>query len=127
VRLGEIMEEDHFNSRHYYHLACFKLKPLFRNIDPRSQIYKIEDLDGDDQNMVIDHIQREVVRMAAGGKGKKDSAKKAKDKPTKEREGKEEEEEVKDDEKFEEEPRKRLTRSTSRHNAKSKPKPKRRK
>ncbi len=56
VRLGEIMEEDHFNSRHYYHLACFQLKPLFRNIDPRRQIYKMDQLDKDDQDKVIELI-----------------------------------------------------------------------
>jgi hypothetical protein len=45
LRLGEIMEDDHFNAKYWYHYACFTLKPRFRHIDPEQQIRGIEDLD----------------------------------------------------------------------------------
>jgi hypothetical protein len=85
VRLGEIMESDHFNSRHYYHVVCFKLKPLFRNIDPKRQIYKLDQLEDSDQKKVIEQVEMEKDRLNGGGKdkGKKKSAKKAKSKPSK--------------------------------------------
>lgn len=56
VRIGEIMENDHFNSRYYYHVSCFHLKPLFKNIDPKKQIYKLDQLEENDQKAVIEQI-----------------------------------------------------------------------
>lgn len=112
VRLGEIMESDHFNSRHYYHVACFKLKPLFRNIEPQRQIYKLDQLDDDGRKAVIEQVEMEKERLNGGGKGKgkKESARKAKSKPSKTE--KEEKKEMALE--SEERPPKRVTRSTSR-------------
>lgn len=85
VRLGEIMESDHFNSRNYYHVTCFQIKPLFRNIDPQRQIYKLDQLEETDRKAVIGQVQMEKNRLNGGGKGKgkKESAKTAKSKPNK--------------------------------------------
>lgn len=42
VRLGECTVSDHFNGRLWFHLDCFKLKPLFSTIDPKKQVFKLE-------------------------------------------------------------------------------------
>lgn len=60
VRLGQIMEDDHFNARYYYHVNCFKLPPRFKTIDPETQIYKLDNLEGGDVDLVINRIREEV-------------------------------------------------------------------
>lgn len=44
IRMGILMDSDHFSAKNWYHLDCFTLRPLFKNIDPKKQIYKIDTL-----------------------------------------------------------------------------------
>ena len=60
LRVGQIMEDDHFNARYYYHLKCFKLQPRFKTIDPEPQIYKLNDLERGDIDLVLNLIKEEV-------------------------------------------------------------------
>lgn len=39
LRLGIIMDDDHFGGKYYYHPACFTLKPRFKDINPETQIH----------------------------------------------------------------------------------------
>ena len=52
IRMGLCMDDDHFRSHLYYHLTCFTLRPLFKDIDPTRQIYKFDDLSYKDQEKV---------------------------------------------------------------------------
>jgi hypothetical protein len=113
VRVGECMENDHFNARLWHHLPCFKLKPLFKAIDPSRQIYKLDQLEQEDRQKVMQHFEREVGRLNGGGKGKGRSANKAKSKPNKAKAEKQEEPEAKP-------AVKRVTRSHSRPKSKAK-------
>lgn len=45
VRMGYLMDSDHFSGKSWYHLACFTLRPLFKDLKPEEQIYKLEELD----------------------------------------------------------------------------------
>lgn len=44
LRMGVLMESDHFVGKNWYHIDCFTLRPLFKDIDPEKQIYKINTL-----------------------------------------------------------------------------------
>jgi hypothetical protein len=74
------MLSDHFNSKLWYHLDCFKLKPLFKGIDPERQIYKLDELHKKDRETVVKHIQQEVDRLNGRPKSRASSAKKEKTK-----------------------------------------------
>lgn len=50
------MESDHFNGQYWYHLPCFTLRPLFKDINPKEQIYNLDQLDEEDYNKVLDHV-----------------------------------------------------------------------
>lgn len=57
LRMGQIMEDDHFNARYYYHLHCFDLKPRFKTIDPETQVYKLDGLEDADADKVRSHLR----------------------------------------------------------------------
>lgn len=56
VRIGLCMNDDHFNGRYWYHLNCFDLKPRFKYIDPKQQIYNLENLEKEDCDKVLNYM-----------------------------------------------------------------------
>ena len=68
IRLGVCFDDDHFSSHKYYHMACFNLRPLFKDIDPRTQIYKFSELSLKDQDIVQKLIEEEQERLKNGRK-----------------------------------------------------------
>lgn len=94
VRMGYIMDSDHFSGKNWYHLACFTLRPLFKDLNPEEQIYKIEELDKEDREGVVEHVAREVERLKSGIKLKRKGKSKKMATQSKEEDEKEEETEV---------------------------------
>lgn len=45
LRLGIIINDDHFGGKSYYHPSCFSLKPRFKELDPETQIYQLDQLE----------------------------------------------------------------------------------
>jgi len=41
LRIGEILDDDHFNAKKWYHWDCYKLKPRFKVINPEKQIWDL--------------------------------------------------------------------------------------
>lgn len=69
--MGYLMDSDHFSGKSWFHLACFTLRPLFRDIKPEEQVYKLEDLEKEDRETVLEHIKNEVERLKSGIKASK--------------------------------------------------------
>lgn len=89
VRMGYLMDSDHFSGKTWFHLACFTLRPLFKDLKPEEQIYKLEELEKEDREVVIEHVAKELERLRSGVKVSKKS------KPSKAaKKSKEEEEET---------------------------------
>jgi hypothetical protein len=60
IRMGICMDNDHFNGKNWYHLDCFVLRPLFKEIDPEQQIYNIDQLEPEDHELVLQAIKNEI-------------------------------------------------------------------
>ena len=60
LRIGEIMDDDHFNAKYYYHWECFRLKPRFQHIDPETQIMNLDKLNKKDQNTILKKVKDEL-------------------------------------------------------------------
>ena len=133
--MGLCMDDDHFSSHKYYHLDCFSLRPLFKDIDPNQQIYRFDDLENKDQELVIARIEAEQERLKKGIKKAKKPAPKAeaaknnqkKKKKAKSEEEESEEQEYQDSEEEEVKPKKKSkakSQPVKREASKSKPKKK---
>lgn len=55
--MGIIQDDDHFSGKNYYHLDCLILPPRFKELDPETQIYNLDQLEEDDANQVLRHIK----------------------------------------------------------------------
>lgn len=88
------MNDDHFSGKYWYHLNCFTLEPRFKEIDPETQVYKIQELEKGDYEEVVKHIKEEVERLNDGKKKGKVAKAKAKKKAKKDQ-NEEEEQDVK--------------------------------
>lgn len=45
VRLAYVIDANNLHSRHWYHLRCFELKPLFKDINIEEQVYNLDQVD----------------------------------------------------------------------------------
>lgn len=66
LRIGEIMDDDHFSGQTWYHCECFTLKPRFKAIDPETQIYKLNSLDEEDIKCVLRQVYEGLKRFNGG-------------------------------------------------------------
>ena len=62
IRIGDILDDDHFNAKNWYHLDCYKIKPSFRHIDPLTQIHNLKELNKQDQGAVLKHFKSELKK-----------------------------------------------------------------
>lgn len=57
LRIGLCSDDDHFNARYWHHLDCFNLKPRFKDLDPETQIYQLENLEEEDCEKVVEYMK----------------------------------------------------------------------
>lgn len=56
LRIAICMDDPRFSRQDWYHLPCFELKPRFKDVDPDENVYRIDELDPEDYDKVINRL-----------------------------------------------------------------------
>ena len=94
MRIGECLDDEHFQGKQYYHVDCYKLKPRFKNIDLDTQLYNVAELQKKDRTRVLKVLKDELKRInkISEKKTSKEKSKKSPSKPKSKSKSKKEEE-----------------------------------
>ena len=79
MRLGILLDDDHYAASYWYHLKCFHFKPRHKVLDVETLDKKIcgfDEVNKDDAKGLIEYLKEELMNLKENKSGKKKTAKK---------------------------------------------------